>query len=83
MKRLGAKNGLLAKIAFAVPVSILSPIAYDVFAASELSAGGSKFPLFLPLSFRMIDFPSFAWPIIEGAAFLVALLVQLSSNALF
>ena len=56
-KRFGAKNRLLVKIAFAARIAILSHIAYDIFTAKELLAGGSDFPLLIPLSFSMIDFP--------------------------
>jgi len=79
-KRLGARNGLLVKIAFAAPISILAHIAYDVFAANVLSWYGSNFPLFIPLSYSMIDFPNYAWIVLEAAAFVGALLVQLCSD---
>jgi hypothetical protein len=78
-KRLGARNGLLVKIAFAAPISILAHIAYDVFAANVLSWYGANFPLFIPLSYGMIDLPYYVWIVLEAAAFVGALLVQLCS----
>jgi hypothetical protein len=79
-ERFGAKSRLLVKIAFAAPIAILSHIAYDIFSAKEVSAGGSDFPLFIPSSFCMIDFPCSAWLVLEGAAFPAALLVQLTAK---
>ena len=81
-KRLGARNGILVKIAFAAPISVLAHIAYDVFAANMLSWDGSNVPLFIPVSYRVIDLPNYAWIVLEAAAFVGALLVQLCSDVL-
>jgi len=66
------------KVAFVVPVAILSHISFDVLAAYEIFGGGSfSFPLFYPFSSTLIAFPLYSFMILEAAAFGLAIVGSL------
>ncbi|MFI5419744.1 MAG: hypothetical protein ACHQ1H_02130 [Nitrososphaerales archaeon] len=61
------------KVAFVIPVAILSHISYDILAAYVIFGGGAfTFPIFYPFSFVPIAFPLYSFVIFEAAAFALA-----------
>jgi len=56
-------------VAVLVPVSMLSHVSYDIFAAYLVFSNvGSSFPMFAPLSFSLIAFPFWAFAPLEAGA---------------
>jgi hypothetical protein len=62
------------KIAFVVPVAVLSHLSFDVLAAYDIFGGGAfTFPIFYPFSAALIAFPLYAFVLLEVAAFTLSL----------
>jgi hypothetical protein len=68
-RKLNLPKQVLVKLAFVAPITVLSHIAYDVFAST-----GPTFPLFVPFDFGEIYIPYEFSYLLEALAFLLALL---------
>jgi hypothetical protein len=72
--RMNLSTASQIKIAFIVPVAILSHLSFDVLAAYDIFGGGSfAFPLFYPFSATLIAFPLYSFVILEAAGFALAI----------
>ena len=77
-RRMNLSQTSQIKVAFVVPVAILSHISYDILAAYVIFGGGSfTFPLFYPFSSTLIAFPFYSFIILEVAAFGLAIVGSL------
>ncbi len=77
-RRMNLSQTSQIKVAFVVPVAILSHLSFDVLAAYDIFGGGSyAFPLFYPFSSTLIAFPLYSFVILEAAAFGVAIIGSL------
>jgi hypothetical protein len=77
-RRMNLSKTSQIKVAFVVPVAILSHISYDILAAYVIFGGGSfTFPLFYPFSSTLIAFPFYSLITLEVAAFGLAIVGSL------
>jgi len=77
-RRMKLSKSSQIKVAFVVPVAILSHISFDILAAYVIFGGGSfTFPLFYPFSSTLIAFQFYSFVILEAAAFGLAIVGSL------
>jgi hypothetical protein len=67
--RMKADRSTQMKIAFVVPVAVLSHLSFDVLAAYDIFGGGAfTFPIFYPFSSMLIAFPLYSFVVLEAVA---------------
>ena len=65
--------GQPSQVAVLVPITVLSHLAYDVFAAFQMFSGvGYSFPILSPLSFSLFAFPYWTWVPLEASALILS-----------
>jgi len=73
-RRMNLSPSSQIKVAFVVPIAILSHLSFDVYAAYEIFGGGSfTFPIFYPFDSTLIAFPLYSFVFLEFAAFVLAI----------
>ena len=61
--------GAPAEVAVLVPITVLSHLSYDIFAAFQVFKGvGFSFPILSPFSFSLFAFPYWTWIPLEASA---------------
>lgn len=71
--RMNLSTSSQIKIAFVVPIAILSHLSFDVLAAYDIFGGGSfTFPLFYPFIASLVSFPLYSFVLLEASGISLA-----------